>query len=682
MATVVLAEDTVLGRQVALKRMKTSGDERGVSRFRREALIGASVSHQNLVSIYDVVTLEDGDQVIVMEYVAGETLRDALFRETRLSPVTALRVLEGVSAGLDAIHREGIVHRDVKPANILLGADDTVKLADLGVASIPDRTRITTDGALVGTFSYMAPEQLSGLPATSAADVYALSAVAFEALCGRKAHPEPNPVALAHAISTQPPPDLREVWPGAPAAAAEVLIRGMSKDPEKRPRSASELTGRLRAALDPYTTAPQDLIPNGGPSGQQRDARSRGGAAALGAAAAGAAAAGAAAAGAAADAVDGAVADGATPARASAPAPAPPGAPAPAETSRPAEVSTPENPPAADTPARPRQEDLAARAQPAPAPAPAPRPRRNATSAPRRREDSVARLQPTSSPDRSQTGRAAGAAATPPPTERSPVSTSSPSGPSDPRRRRGLIAAALVPLVVLAVALPVLLSSGGGTKSKTQSNAAARHGSAAGGTRGAGTSSASSSSGGNSSAGSTSTPSATGSSGAAAGASGASSSTASAGGGTPVSAVESFYGLAASHQYSQAWALADPTFQGQLGGYSSFAAGQAGDRKIVFNSARVTNQSSTAATVAVQTTSVRNTGTQHCSGTVDASQIGVERGLDAAPDPHHLPIATAGRFGRAPVPLGSAGRASGRVNPHGVGHAPTPWVGRVTSGHQ
>ena len=167
MATVVLAQDTVLGREVALKQIKTGGDERSLSRLRREALIGASVSHPNLVSIYDVVTLEDGDQVIVMEYVPGETLRDALFRETRLDPVTALRVLEGVSAGLDAIHREGIVHRDVKPANILLGAGDTVKLADLGVASIPDRTQITTDGAARGDVQLhgaRAAERLDGDP--------------------------------------------------------------------------------------------------------------------------------------------------------------------------------------------------------------------------------------------------------------------------------------------------------------------------------------------------------------------------------------------------------------------------------------------------------------------------------------------------------------------------------------
>ena len=256
MAVVVLAEDLTLGRLVALKRVHALGDGRGRSRVRREALVGASVSHPNLVSVYDVVLGEDGEQVIVMEYVEGETLRDALGRGSGLAVAEALRVIGGVGAGLDAIHRRGIVHRDVKPANILLGGSGAVKLADLGIASAIDRTRITTDGAVLGTFSYMAPEQLDGARPSAAVDVYALAAVAFEVLSGRKARVERNPVALAHALATQPPPDLSAVWAQAPRAAVEVLAGGMSRDPSRRPRSAGELAGRLRAALEPQATAP------------------------------------------------------------------------------------------------------------------------------------------------------------------------------------------------------------------------------------------------------------------------------------------------------------------------------------------------------------------------------------------------------------------------------------------
>ncbi|GAC1438419.1 MAG: hypothetical protein NVSMB51_14250 [Solirubrobacteraceae bacterium] len=250
MATVTLAEDAMLGRRVALKRVHSGGDEREVARLRREALVGASLSHRNLVSVYDVRLQDDGDLVIIMEYVAGNTLRDVIRGSGALPARQALRILEGVAAALDAVHERGIVHRDVKPANILLGTDGEVKLADLGVAAVADRTQITTAGAVVGTFSYMAPEQLGGEPSGQAMDVYALAAVAYEMLSGVKARPEPNPVALAHAIATRPPPDLREVWPQAPRAAAGVLQRGMSPDPTARPATAGELVRRLGAALD------------------------------------------------------------------------------------------------------------------------------------------------------------------------------------------------------------------------------------------------------------------------------------------------------------------------------------------------------------------------------------------------------------------------------------------------
>ncbi|MDQ6777007.1 MAG: serine/threonine protein kinase, partial [Actinomycetota bacterium] len=268
MATVTLAEDTKLGRLVALKRVhaSASGDRRGPARLRREALVGASLNHPNLVSVYDVVMEDNGDLTIVMQYVAGNTLRDVIGGEGIRPTREALRILEGVASGLDAIHARGIVHRDVKPANVLLGTDGAVKLADLGVAAVAERTQITTAGAVVGTFSYMAPEQLEGRASDPASDIYALSAVAFEVLSGHKARPEPNPLALAHAISTQPPPDLRDQWPEAPAEAAALLQRGMAFDPERRPRSAGELVRRLGAALEPESTAAIEAVPRREPA--------------------------------------------------------------------------------------------------------------------------------------------------------------------------------------------------------------------------------------------------------------------------------------------------------------------------------------------------------------------------------------------------------------------------------
>ncbi|MGI8716056.1 MAG: serine/threonine-protein kinase [Solirubrobacteraceae bacterium] len=495
MATVALGEDTVLGRPVALKRLHTTEDLGALSRLKREALLGASVSDPNLVSVYDVFTSEEHDLVIVMEYVPGETLRQALDRQDRLPTAEALRILQGAAAGLDAIHRHGIVHRDVKPSNILLGSDGAVKVADLGVASVPEQTRITTAGSMVGSLSYMAPEQLEDGPSTPAIDVYALAAVAFEVLSGRKARREANPVALAHAISTRPPPDLREARPGAPPAAAELLIRGMAREPAARPRSAGELIARLRAALAPEDTAPV--------------------------------------------------------ARAA--------------------IAT---------------ETTQTRGQP-----------------------------PTVAP-------------APPAVQR--------------RSRSGLIAGGMLALVAAAVALAVVLSTGGAGsathaqvtrghashRARPASHATVKHSSGAAGAGSVTTASSTAPA-------SRSTPTAPAASasisttGSASATSSASTSTstpapaaptagAKAGAG-PVSAVETFYQLAASHQYPQAWALADPTAQSQLGGYRSFQTGQAGDRSITFDSARTLTRSGAGATVAVTTTSVRDDGTHHCTGTVDLS---------------------------------------------------------------
>jgi tRNA A-37 threonylcarbamoyl transferase component Bud32 len=459
MATVILAEDTVLGRRVALKRMHPSaGDSRGLLRLRREALVGASVNHPNLVSVYDVIDSEVGDVVIVMEYVDGETLRDALSREGQLAATEALRVLGGIAAGLDAIHARGIVHRDVKPANVLLGADGSVKLADLGIASVPDHTRITTAGTVLGSFRYMAPEQLREGPATRAIDIYALAAVAFEVLAGRQARREPSPLAVAHAIATEPPPDVRTAWPAATADVAEVLKRGMCRDPAGRPSSAGEFAARLRVALQPEDTAQV---------------------------------------------------------KATAPRRAAAGVPAAAGT-------------------------------------------RNTFRARRR----------------APWGR--------------------------------ILAAVALALAAGAVLLAVL---GGGGPSSTGSRSRSRHHATA--------SRVSTGSRGGSASTTASSAAATGTAAASATTSPSSAPPASASvPRDPVSAVEYFYELAAAHRYSPAWALADPTFRSQLGGYASFQAGQAADRSITFNTARVIRQSGDAATVYVQTTSVRTSGAQHCAGTV------------------------------------------------------------------
>jgi serine/threonine-protein kinase len=249
MAVVLLAEDERLGRHVAVKRLHAQSPEDTARRFRREARLGASLNHPNLVSVYDIVTDEEG-VLIVMEYVDGETLAAALARGP-LPSTRAIEVLRGLAAALDHAHDEGIVHRDVKPANVLLGRDGRVKLADLGIATAVEGTRITMSGTVLGTAAYMAPEQLEGHNPGPAADVYSLAVVAWEALSGRRAYEGQTPLAIAHRKTVEPPPSFREAWPDAPPAVVEVLARAMGPDPRARPATASAFVAELATALDP-----------------------------------------------------------------------------------------------------------------------------------------------------------------------------------------------------------------------------------------------------------------------------------------------------------------------------------------------------------------------------------------------------------------------------------------------
>jgi eukaryotic-like serine/threonine-protein kinase len=247
MAAVYLAHDERLDRRVAIKRLHADSPGAAARRFAREAKLGASLSHPNLVWVFDTVADEDG-VLIVMEYVPGTTLAREL-EAGPLRPRRAVEVISGVATALDHAHEHGVVHRDVKPANVLLGTGGTVKLADLGIARAAEHTRITSSGVVLGTASYMAPEQLDGRRPLPASDIYSLATVAFEALTGRKARRGRTPVEVAHAIATRPPPDLREAWQQAPAEAAEVLKRGMARESRHRPRTACELAIDLAAAL-------------------------------------------------------------------------------------------------------------------------------------------------------------------------------------------------------------------------------------------------------------------------------------------------------------------------------------------------------------------------------------------------------------------------------------------------
>jgi serine/threonine protein kinase len=247
MATVYLAEDERLGRKVAVKRLHTDSPEDTAERFRREARIGASLNHPKVVTIYDAVTDEE-NVLIVMEYVEGETLADAM-RGGAMEPDRLLLLLADIADALDYAHSNGIVHRDVKPANVLVDTNGGAKLADLGIATALEGTRMTMSGTVLGTAAYMSPEQLDGRDIVAASDVYSLATVAWEALAGRKAYEGRTPLEIAGQKLREPVPDLRDARPDAPAGVAEVLARGMATDPADRPASATELVDDLKRAI-------------------------------------------------------------------------------------------------------------------------------------------------------------------------------------------------------------------------------------------------------------------------------------------------------------------------------------------------------------------------------------------------------------------------------------------------
>jgi eukaryotic-like serine/threonine-protein kinase len=247
MATVLLCQDERLDRLVAVKRLHADQPEDVRRRFLREAKLGAALNHPNLVSVFDTVTDDEG-VLIVMEYVKGEALSAAV-RRGPLAPERVGRMAAELGAALDHAHRHGVVHRDVKPANVLLRDNGTTKLADLGIATAAHHTRITRSGVVLGTASYMAPEQLEGEQVGPRADIYALAAVCFEALTGERARQGRTPMEIARRIATEPVIDVRERWPDAPAPVAELLRRGMAADPRERPATAGELGDGLRRAL-------------------------------------------------------------------------------------------------------------------------------------------------------------------------------------------------------------------------------------------------------------------------------------------------------------------------------------------------------------------------------------------------------------------------------------------------
>ena len=251
MSSVYLAEHLRLHRKVALKILapELAHDERFRERFLRESQLAASLDHPNIVPIYDADEA-GGVLYIAMRWVEGTDLRELLKRSGPLEAGRAVAVVGQAAAGLDAAHRRGLVHRDVKPGNILIGEDDHVYVSDFGLTKqASSQTGLTATGQLVGTVDYVAPEQIQGQPVDERTDVYSLTCVLYECLAGAKPYEKDTEVAILWAHMQDPPPTLSDKRPDLGPEIDGVLGRGMAKDPSGRYASCRELVESTRGAL-------------------------------------------------------------------------------------------------------------------------------------------------------------------------------------------------------------------------------------------------------------------------------------------------------------------------------------------------------------------------------------------------------------------------------------------------
>lgn len=259
MATVYAARDVALGRQVALKLLspELAADAEFVERFRREGRLQASLDHPHVVTVYDAGESEHG-LYLAMELVPGSTLAE-LVHERVLDASRATRLLAQVADALDAAHQAGLVHRDVKPQNILVGPDDHAYLGDFGLTRVGGRRGVTATGRLLGTIAYLAPEVIRGAEAGAPADIYAFAATAFECLTGTVVYPRRTEAAVLHAHTSERPPRPTSRRPELPPALDGVFEQGLAKEPEHRPVSAAALIERIDRAL--RRAAPAALVP-------------------------------------------------------------------------------------------------------------------------------------------------------------------------------------------------------------------------------------------------------------------------------------------------------------------------------------------------------------------------------------------------------------------------------------
>ena len=251
MATVWLGYDTILDRQVAIKTFKIdANDEDAVKRFNREAKAVTSLSHPNIVSIYDVEN-EGEFYYLILEYVEGMTLKDYMVKNPRIPIETIVHIAKQISAGLSHAHQNGIIHRDIKPQNILMNENLTCKITDFGIARAYGDTTLTQTNQMLGTVYYLSPEQARGNVATAQSDIYSLGILIFEMITGQIPFKGESAVAIALKHLQEELPDIDKYRENVPQSVKNIVLQATMKNPNERYISSKELFEDLSTVLNP-----------------------------------------------------------------------------------------------------------------------------------------------------------------------------------------------------------------------------------------------------------------------------------------------------------------------------------------------------------------------------------------------------------------------------------------------
>ena len=261
MANVYLANDTILDRKVAVKVLRgdLAGDEKFVRRFQREALSASSLSHPNIVEIYDVGE-DDGNFYIVMEFIEGKTLKQLIKKRGVLSLPETMDIMLQLLDALASAHDSYIIHRDIKPQNIMIKESGLVKITDFGIAMALNSVELTQTNSVMGSVHYLPPEQASGKGSTIRSDIYSLGILMFEMLTGKMPFKGDSAVEIALKHMKEPLPSVREINPVVPQSVENIILKAAAKNPKNRYRDVREMAEDIKTSLDEERENEQRIV--------------------------------------------------------------------------------------------------------------------------------------------------------------------------------------------------------------------------------------------------------------------------------------------------------------------------------------------------------------------------------------------------------------------------------------